>query len=477
MKLHLPVFALVLTLGLSSCGGGGGGGTTSDSDASRTITSKILPDDLITASLFVDVDADGDQDLIIGTQGSNRARDILLLNDGTGQFTELADALPVHYKAELGSTVNLQSADINKDGIPDLIATTVDTSEGHFYETAQIQLWLGNGDGTFSDASANITDSGVVSQWPEWIRIADFDNDGSLDFVITVSGCPMGEDNCTGGVFYLNDGQGHFSQATVTTTDAERSYSGSRLEWESDLNTRSGFVSARYPLDLATTDLDGDGKTDIVAGTAGLPQSFINQSTPDNLQFRIVYNVLHPEDVYNDDGITYQNMVLMDFNGDGIEDLAAGPSISGTPDATAPVYFFEGRGNGVFELNTSIYGDAQPNTVHARQWLVADFDLDGFDDLFIADHGYDRSPFPGAPNLLMMNSHGQLLQNQTATSLDTLSTYTHGAAIGDINGDGYPDLFLNTAQIENGGSNFVADSDYRLWINDGNGTFSPDKIF
>lgn len=476
MKFFKSIWLLlivVLSLLLDGCGGSG---SSSNPPLDNTIKSKTIPDDLLTASLFVDVDMDGDQDLIVGTQGSNRTRDIVLLNNGTGQFTELANALPIHYKSGLGSTVNLQNADINKNGIPDIIATTVDTTEGHFYETAQVQLWLGNGDGTFSDASSHITNSGVMSQWPEWIRIADFDNDGSPDFVLTVSGCPI--DKCSGGVFYLNDGQGHFSEANVTTTDAERSYSGSRLEWESDLNTRSEYISSRYPLDLATTDLNGDGKTDIVAGLAGLPQSFLNQSTPGNLKFKIVYNVLHPNDVYNDDWIIYQNLVLMDFNGDGIEDLVAGPSISGTPAATAPVYFFEGKGNGVFALNTSIYSNTQPNTAHARQWLSADFNLDGFDDLFIADHGYDTWPFHGAPNLLMMSSNnGQLLQNQTATSLDTLSTYTHGAAIGDINGDGYPDLFLNTAQIRNGGSQFIADSDYRLWINNGNGTFSPNKTF
>ena len=68
----------------------------------------------IKASAFIDVENDGDQDLLIlDTQGS-----YLLINDGTGQFTKKQLTLP-----PLIDPSGLSIADINNDSLPDLVIT------------------------------------------------------------------------------------------------------------------------------------------------------------------------------------------------------------------------------------------------------------------------------------------------------------------------------------------------------------------
>ena len=99
---------------------------------------------------------------------------------------------------------------------------------------------------------------------------------------------------------------------------------------------------------------------------------------------------------------------------------------------------------------------------HARQFLVADFNGDGADDLFVADHGYDADPFPGQPNLLLLSSGGKL-NDVTASNMSTVSSYSHGAADGDLNGDGCIDLFVNNSRNR---------WDERLWLNDCAGKFT-----
>ena len=81
-----------------------------------------------------------------------------------------------------------------------------------------------------------------------------------------------------------------------------------------------------------------------------------------------------------------------------------------------------------------------PKTVHPRWPLAADFNNDGKDDLFLADHGWDTIPFPGHQNqLLLSNAEG------FSTSSDKLpqkNDFTHTAAVGDINNDGNIDIFV-----------------------------------
>jgi hypothetical protein len=406
---------------------------------------------LLTASSIVDVNGDGKNDVFLA-QSEFVASDVVLLNDGNGRsFT--ARSLPPRYQGVNSATVAFEPGDFNEDGKVDVLAITV----AHSYTSARIHLYLGQGNGTFVDASANITaglwplsdpylaPGSVVSDWPLWLRVVDIDGDGHLDFVAASHG--------GGGYIYRNDGTGKFAPVSMTLTDGVNSGTFKALAWGV-----LGLGSALTPNadDVLVGDLNQDGKPDLFAPNGwNYHVAFLNTSSPGVLSFTIVYSL----------GTTPMlNGMLLDINGDGVLD-AVGSPVNSTL-SSVPVVAFLGDGTGVFTENNTVFSP-QPQQVGQRQYLTADFNGDGRQDLFIADSGYDNLPFPGARNWLLINENGVLV-DKTQTNLDLLPGYTHGAAVGDLNGDGRVDLILN---------NFFqtyqsAAKEPRFWLNDGTGKFT-----
>ena len=423
---NLMVLAALLLI--SACGGG----------SSNSSSSSNFPT-LITASAIVDVNADGKNDVIIGSQGDGYSSPLVLINDGTGgSFTVKASAIPAQYKGANGSAVDIQSGDFNNDGNVDLLLSTVDTGSTSFYGSSQIQLYLGAGDGTFTDATSNITNNTVTGAWLDHIRVADFDGDGYLDFAITSTNGGGGA-----GSIYLNDQTGKFAPASVSVTY------GGMTSTQPALNATDLFIG----------DINGDAKPDLFAPFCSC--SYINNSTTGALAFTEVASAV---------GSGLQYGVLLDIDGDNVLDMVASSDISGSTAATASVIAAKGDGTGNFTLNNALLSP-QPNLVHGRQFLAADLNADGKQDVLIADHGYDQGTFPGARNWLLINNGTGVLVDKTSTNLDLLPGYTHQASIGDLNADGKPDIFLNNMSACDG-SHLTCTNEPRFWLNDGTGSFT-----
>jgi hypothetical protein len=182
---------------------------TNNGTASFTVKSGALPSTIANlssvymSSRFTDVDNDGDKDLILGAlDNSGIPRDALLLNNGTGNFTISANALPVRYGNSQWGTVGIAVADVNNDGFQDLLMSTL-----YQYQTCGIQLLINNKNGTFSDSTQNIPQSWPSSNtWIKWIETADFNNDGWIDFIVSTHyGTPK---------IYFNTGATKFIDAT-----------------------------------------------------------------------------------------------------------------------------------------------------------------------------------------------------------------------------------------------------------------------
>lgn len=90
-------------------------------------TTNLVPDDeLTTSSAFVDLDHDGDLDLIRGSMGDRRAEraDAPLLafrNDGAGHFEAAPGILPAITTA---NAFDIEPADFNSDGLLDLFVAS-----------------------------------------------------------------------------------------------------------------------------------------------------------------------------------------------------------------------------------------------------------------------------------------------------------------------------------------------------------------
>jgi len=155
-----------------------------------------------------------------------------------------------------------------------------------------------------------------------------------------------------------------------------------------------------------------------------------------------------------------------DFTGDGKLDVVLSYFLFPLETRGTSIRLLTGDGAGGFtDATTQIFGSAAPTTVHARETIVADFNRDGRADIFLADHGYDANPFPGAQNGLILSSGATGLTNATA-QLPQVQDYTHSAEAADIDGDGDLDIFVG-----NGGGGQALTTPYFL-INNGSGAFT-----
>ncbi|HYV94292.1 MAG TPA: T9SS type A sorting domain-containing protein [Chitinophagales bacterium] len=121
--------------------------------------SGLNPSNIVTS----DFNADGNADLSVSVEGA------MLVYLGNGNGT-LADSMK-YYDGSLNPWP-LTVVDFNNDSIPDILSSDYD-----FYH---LWTWLGNGDGSFSQAIGSWT-----NESPCWLSVADFNNDGFNDVVYT----------------------------------------------------------------------------------------------------------------------------------------------------------------------------------------------------------------------------------------------------------------------------------------------------
>jgi hypothetical protein len=161
-----------------------------------------------------------------------------------------------------------------------------------------------------------------------------------------------------------------------------------------------------------------------------------------------------------------------DLNGDGKEDmLVLGAFYPGGPTNYSPqrgsVLFGDGKG-GFRPATAAEFPIDSFTTVHPRKVVYADFNGDGRIDFFVADHGWDANPFPGAQNRLFLSRKDGGFDDATAR-LPQVSDYSHSATVGDIDGDGDIDIFVGNGYDSPG--HVLA---YTL-LNDGSGNFTQTR--
>jgi len=134
-----------------------------------------------------------------------------------------------------------------------------------------------------------------------------------------------------------------------------------------------------------------------------------------------------------------QQLLVGDFTGDGKADLIT-PTIdyASNFNSASPFWLFGGNDQGGF-VDASPSLPTAAGGFYVARALVGDFNEDGRPDVFILESGPDREPFPGGQNAVMLSQGGGSYAVSSA-GLPQIKIFTHGGAVGDVNGDGHLDV-------------------------------------
>ncbi len=342
-----------------------------------------------------DFNGDGRMDLAIANNSDNTVT--ILLGNGNGTFTQ-APGSPI---AVGNAPYAIAVGDFNGDGRQDLAIANGGINQNG---SNNVTILLGNGDGTFNQASGSPI---AVGNGADALAVGDFNGDGTLDLAVA-------NYNDATIIILMGNGDGTFTPA-----------SGSPLSVGSE------------PIAIAVGDFNHDGKLDLVVSDFGSSNVIVLLGNGDGT---FTSAPSQPGVGVGPDGIA-----VGDFNGDGNLDLAVANSSSNN------LTILLGNGSGGF---TPASGSPIGMTNPARI-IAGDFNGDGKLDLAVTNTTNNTV------TLLLGNGDGTF--TPAASSPVSVGSNPFGIAAGDFNNDGLLDFV--TANLSNvsvmlqspaGGSGFSA---------------------
>ena len=242
--------------------------------------------------VIADVNGDGHPDLVLADL-SMQGSVIILLQDGSHPGTFVSS--PMVLATQL-STASAQVADLNGDGLPDIVATGYDANGNN----GQVLVFFQNAaqPGTFLAPV-----SFPAGPQPQSVKVADMNGDGLPDLVVADVG-PGADGTGIGGVAILLQDAAH---------------PGSFLPGV-------GYATPGGAVDVAVGDLDGDGKPDVVVANLNPPPT---GSVSVLLQDPAHPGALQSASSYPGFGEPI-GVAIADLNNDGHPDIAVADGTSAT---------------------------------------------------------------------------------------------------------------------------------------------------
>ena len=389
---------------------------------------------LAGGSILEDMDLDGDLDILVSSWG---LADQLhyFRNNGDGTFTDRTAEAGL---AGVAGGLNLRRADYNNDGYMDVLILrgAWRREDGRLPNS----LLRNNGDGTFDDVTI---ESGLLSYHPtQTAAWGDYNNDGWLDLFI-------GNESFPGkhfGELFHNNGDGTF-------TETARPY---RL-------AVFGYVKG-----VAWGDYDNDGLLDLYVSVLNSPnQLFHNDGEQENGRWKF-------SDVAKEAGVQLPVASFptwfWDFDNDGWLDIfvsgyhatAGDVALEYLGQETGAEYphLYRNNGDGTFSDVTAETG--LHRVMYTMGSNFGDLDNDGWLDFYVGTGEPDLRAV--IPNRMFRNAGGKFFQEVTASGGFGQLQKGHSVSFGDIDHDGDQDLYTVL------GGAFSGDT-YRnaLYLNPGHG--------
>jgi hypothetical protein len=409
-------------------------------DAGPTDGSYFMPQIIGSGAVLFDFNNDGRLDILLLQNGgpNSSSKNKLYQQLADGRFKDVSAGSGLDFA---GYNMGAAVGDVDNDGWADLLIT----------QYGGVKLLLNNRDGTFKDVTK---DAGLdVLGWCTSAAFFDYDRDGRLDLVI---------------VRYLDYDPSVSCTASSGTTDYcnPKSFKGmtavlyhnvgtpGRPRFE-DVTAASGLGRLPGPgLGVICADFDGDGWPDIFIADDGQPNRlWINQKNGTFKEEAVKRGV-----AYNGMGLAQAGMgvALGDADGDGLEDLF----VTHLGEETNALWLQGPRG--LFRDLTGASGALAAPRLRGTGFgtVMADFDLDGALDIVVANGHVRRgnsaadaaelgpywSSYAERNQLFAGDGKGRFRDLSAAQpELCGRPNVGRGLVVGDVDGDGAPDLLVTTA--------------------------------